>query len=46
MRRKKKRMGVAARSGNRRENTNTNPRLHAQTRKVLRAHYAAGYRVR
>lgn len=40
MKRKKKRVGNAAPSGAR----GTNPALYAQTRKVLRAHYAAKYR--
>ncbi len=41
---RKKRMGVATPAGIR--GTGTNPRLYAQTRKVLRTHYAAKYRVR
>ncbi len=44
MKRKKKRTGIAAPAGAR--GADTNPRLYAQTRKVLRTHYAAKYRVR
>ncbi len=44
MKRKKKRSGIAVAPGAR--DVNTNPRLYAQTRKVLRAHYAAKYRAR
>lgn len=44
MKRKKQRVGAVAPSGIR--GMGTNPRLCAQTRKVLRAHYAAKYRVR
>ncbi len=44
MKRKKKRTGIAAPAGVR--GMGTNPRLCAQTRKQLRTHYAAKYRVR
>ncbi len=44
MKRKKKRSGIAALSAA--PGAGTNPRLYAQTRKVLRTHYAAKYRVR
>ncbi len=44
MKRKKKRRGVAALAGVR--GVGTNPRLCVQTRKQLRTHYAAKYRVR
>ncbi len=44
MKRKKKQTGIAAPVGVR--DASTNPRLYAQTRKVLRTHYAAKYRVR
>ena len=43
MKRKRKRPGGAAPAGA--KGAGTNPRLYAQTRKLLRAHYAAKYRV-
>lgn len=42
MKRKKKQSRIAALSDAR--GVGTNPRLHAQTRKQLRTHYAAKYR--
>lgn len=42
MKRKKKRAANAVPAGGR--GAGRNPRLNAQTRKVLRAHYAAKYR--
>ncbi len=42
MKHKKKRASIAAPSNGR--SASTNLRLYAQTRKVLRAHYAAKYR--
>lgn len=44
MKRKKKRSSAAAPSGA--QGVGTNPRLYAQTRKLLRTHYAAKYRMR
>ncbi len=44
MKRKKKRLGLAVPSDAR--GVGTNPRIYAQTRQVLRAHYAAKYRAR
>ncbi len=44
MKRKKKRPGAVTPSGA--PGAGTNPRLYAQTRKQLRTHYAAKYRVR
>lgn len=44
MKRRKKRSGKAAPAGA--GIVGTNPRLQAQTRKQLRTHYAAKYRVR
>ncbi len=42
MKRKKKQSGIAAPSAA--PGAGTNPRLYAQTRKLLRTHYAAKYR--